>query len=105
MLTVANDLAVRHALEAAGVEFIDDNGGGPGVRLRQRPRPRPLSNHGCLRRRMIKAMAIRGLSPTTRRRVDVQLVFGRCPDRFGLEVAPHLIIAREKCVQSAREAA
>ena len=42
MLTVANDLAVRHALEAAGVEFIDDNGGGPGVRLRQRPRPRPL---------------------------------------------------------------
>jgi len=63
------------------------------------------SNHGCLRRRMIKAMAIRGLSPTTRRRVEVQLVFGRCPDRFGLEVAPHLIIAREKCVQSAREAA
>jgi DNA-binding XRE family transcriptional regulator len=33
-LTVANDLAVRRALEAAGVEFIDRNGGGPGVRLR-----------------------------------------------------------------------
>lgn len=33
-LTVANDLAVRRALEAAGVEFIDGNGGGPGVRLR-----------------------------------------------------------------------
>ncbi len=32
-LTVANDLAVRRALEAAGVEFIDANGGGPGVRL------------------------------------------------------------------------
>jgi hypothetical protein len=32
-LTVANDLAVRRALEAAGVEFIDENGGGPGVRL------------------------------------------------------------------------
>jgi hypothetical protein len=41
-LTVANDLAVRRALEAAGVEFIDDNGGGPGVRLRQRPRPKTL---------------------------------------------------------------
>jgi ribosome-binding protein aMBF1 (putative translation factor) len=34
-MTVANDLAVRRALEAAGVEFIDENGGGPGVRLRQ----------------------------------------------------------------------
>jgi transcriptional regulator with XRE-family HTH domain len=27
--------AVRAALEAAGVEFIDENGGGPGVRLRK----------------------------------------------------------------------
>jgi transcriptional regulator with XRE-family HTH domain len=35
-LTAANDLAVRRALEAAGVEFIDENGGGPGVRLRHR---------------------------------------------------------------------
>jgi hypothetical protein len=35
-LTAANHLAVRRALEAAGVEFIDENGGGPGVRLRQR---------------------------------------------------------------------
>jgi hypothetical protein len=33
-LTAANDLAVRRALEAAGIEFIDANGGGPGVRLR-----------------------------------------------------------------------
>jgi hypothetical protein len=35
-MTVANALAVRHALEAAGVEFIDENGGGVGVRLRKR---------------------------------------------------------------------
>jgi hypothetical protein len=35
-MTVANELAVRRALETAGVEFIDQNGGGPGVRLRQR---------------------------------------------------------------------
>lgn len=28
---------LRHALEGAGVEFIDANGGGPGVRLRKRP--------------------------------------------------------------------
>lgn len=27
--------AMRAALEAAGVEFIDENGGGPGVRLRK----------------------------------------------------------------------
>jgi len=34
-LTAANDLAVRRALEAAGVEFIDGSGSeGPGVRLR-----------------------------------------------------------------------
>jgi hypothetical protein len=37
-MTVANDGAVRRALEAAGVEFIDENGGGPGVRLRKRQR-------------------------------------------------------------------
>ena len=33
-MTAANDLAVRSALKMAGVEFIDENGGGPGVRLR-----------------------------------------------------------------------
>jgi hypothetical protein len=32
---LANNLAaIRAALESAGVEFIDENGGGPGVRLR-----------------------------------------------------------------------
>ena len=35
-LTSANDLAIRRALESAGVEFIDENGGGPGIRLRKR---------------------------------------------------------------------
>ena len=35
-LTAANELAIRRALEAAGIEFIDENGGGPGVRLRER---------------------------------------------------------------------
>jgi len=28
-MTAANSLTVRRALEAAGVEFIDENGGGP----------------------------------------------------------------------------
>jgi hypothetical protein len=28
--------ALRKALETAGVEFIEENGGGPGVRLRKR---------------------------------------------------------------------
>jgi transcriptional regulator with XRE-family HTH domain len=26
---------IRHALEAAGIEFIDENGGGAGARLRK----------------------------------------------------------------------
>jgi len=34
-MTAANDLAVRRALEMAGVEFIDENGGGAGVRLKK----------------------------------------------------------------------
>jgi hypothetical protein len=29
-MTAPNNLSVRRALEAAGVEFIDENGGGPG---------------------------------------------------------------------------
>jgi predicted transcriptional regulator len=29
-------VALKRALEAAGVEFIDENSGGPGVRLRKR---------------------------------------------------------------------
>jgi hypothetical protein len=37
-LTTANDLAIRRTLETAGIEFIDENGGGPGVRLRERQR-------------------------------------------------------------------
>jgi transcriptional regulator with XRE-family HTH domain len=35
-LTAANELAIRRALETAGVVFIDENGGGAGVRLRHR---------------------------------------------------------------------
>ena len=34
-LTAANDLAIRRAFDAAGIEFIDENGGGPGVRLKK----------------------------------------------------------------------
>jgi hypothetical protein len=34
-LTTANDIAIRRTPEAAGVELIDENGGGPGVRLRK----------------------------------------------------------------------
>lgn len=31
---------IRAALEKAGIDFIDENGGGPGVRLRKSPRPK-----------------------------------------------------------------
>src|SRR5215467_4548967 len=33
---------IRSALESAGIEFIDENGGGPGVRLKKRPRSKKL---------------------------------------------------------------
>ncbi|KAA5602992.1 XRE family transcriptional regulator [Blastochloris sulfoviridis] len=33
--TTGNLAAIRRALEEAGVEFIPENGGGPGVRLRK----------------------------------------------------------------------
>jgi hypothetical protein len=39
-MTNANDRAVRRALESAGIEFIDENGSGPGVRLRKRQQKR-----------------------------------------------------------------
>jgi ribosome-binding protein aMBF1 (putative translation factor) len=42
-LTAANDLTVRRTLEAAGVEFIDENGGGPGVRLRKSGHQKPTN--------------------------------------------------------------
>jgi hypothetical protein len=32
-VTLANEAALRRALEAAGIDFIDDNGGGAGVRF------------------------------------------------------------------------
>ena len=35
-MTAANNQAVRRVLKSAGVEFIEENGGGPGVRLRRR---------------------------------------------------------------------
>jgi hypothetical protein len=35
--------ALRKAFETAGVEFIDENGGGPGVRLRNRQRKKRLT--------------------------------------------------------------
>jgi hypothetical protein len=34
-MTAANDLAVRRAFESAGIEFIDENGGGAGLRLKK----------------------------------------------------------------------
>jgi len=40
-VTQANEAALRQALEFAGVEFIDENGGGPGVRLRMSGKEKP----------------------------------------------------------------
>jgi transcriptional regulator with XRE-family HTH domain len=38
--------AIRLALERAGIEFIDENGGGLGVRLRKRQRSKYTSTKG-----------------------------------------------------------
>lgn len=38
--SINNLAAIRAALEAAGVDFIDQNGMGPGVRLRDRIEPK-----------------------------------------------------------------
>ena len=35
---------IKRAFEGAGVEFIDENGGGPGVRLKQRSSPKGRRN-------------------------------------------------------------
>ena len=35
-LTAANDSTIRRTFEDAGIQFIEENGGGPGVRLRKR---------------------------------------------------------------------
>ncbi len=42
-ITKANTNAIIRALEAAGVEFLDANGGGPGVRLRHPSPPSTAS--------------------------------------------------------------
>jgi hypothetical protein len=42
-LTAANEFAIRRAFEFAGVEFIEENGGGPGVRLRRRRQKKKLA--------------------------------------------------------------
>ena len=42
-----NLAAIRTALEAAGVEFIPENGGGAGVRMKQRQSELPGVTIGC----------------------------------------------------------
>jgi hypothetical protein len=46
--TTAADVLVLHALEIAGIEFIDENGGGPGVRLVDDTQPSYRTTPGWL---------------------------------------------------------
>ena len=48
-LTRVNDQAIRRVLETAGVEFIDTNGGGPGVPAAGRPTERKLGERAHAR--------------------------------------------------------
>ena len=40
-VTLANEAALRQAFEAAGIEFIEGNGSGEGVRFRKPRRQKP----------------------------------------------------------------
>jgi hypothetical protein len=39
-VTPPNEAAIRRAFEVAGIDFIEDNGGGEGVRFRKSQRPK-----------------------------------------------------------------
>ena len=58
-MTTANDLAVCRTLETAGIEFIDENGGGPGVRLRRRQQKEggPSQGSAVIRDRSLHKLA------------------------------------------------
>ena len=70
----ANNLvAIRAALEAASVIFIDENGEGPGVRLRKKP---PAMRFRCARIGLLAATATTG-GAWLKRTVPVALAAGR----------------------------
>ena len=46
-MTAPNDLSIRRALETAGVEFIDGNGGGPGCAYVRRINAENANNMTC----------------------------------------------------------
>ena len=50
-MTLANASAIRRALENAGVELIEDNGGGPGARLKRRLSDQPVPRATSLTKR------------------------------------------------------
>jgi tRNA U34 5-methylaminomethyl-2-thiouridine-forming methyltransferase MnmC len=50
-MTFANASAIRRALEDAGVELIDENGGGPGARLKQRSSDKSVPRAASLAKR------------------------------------------------------
>jgi hypothetical protein len=54
-LTRVNDQAIRRVLEAAGVEFIDEKGGGPGVRLRGQRQSSTEARNGTTREEKLAA--------------------------------------------------
>jgi hypothetical protein len=72
-MTAANDPAVRRALEMAGVEFIDENGGGQGVRLRKGQQKKHWKGRYC-------CIPVFGIvwfyDPIVRRRADPGVVSG-----------------------------
>jgi len=50
-MTFANASAIRRALENAGVELIEENGGGAGARLKQRSSDQSVPGSGSVAKR------------------------------------------------------
>jgi hypothetical protein len=55
-------VVVRQAFERAGIELIDENGGGPGVRMRKRQRAKPSNGPWASSRRASHKRRIDGTS-------------------------------------------
>jgi hypothetical protein len=85
-MTLANDLAVRRALESAGVEFLDENGGGPGCGTKAAPEEE-LRLHHRREQRFRSALGVdqkrqaQSLATWTERRIFIRMA-ARLPDNF-----------------------
>jgi len=98
-MTTPNDLSVRRALEAAGVEFIDENGGGPGVRLRKHERAKGSKTWSLVRGRKVSSQQ-RQLFTSCVLDPDIRNLVRKCFDSIGVRrefLSPFLTARADVC--------